>query len=74
MVHYNQDYPAGELQARMKNDMAINMATFFAQGILSGGRVSWATTNPRTRDLPFGELQLEAFFFYCFPVLVQILD
>jgi len=35
----------------------------FLLGEFSGGQVSWATSNPRTRNLTFGELQLEVYFF-----------
>jgi hypothetical protein len=35
----------------------------FLLGEFSGGQVSWATSNPRTRNLASGELQLEVYFF-----------
>jgi hypothetical protein len=34
----------------------------FLLGEFSGGQVSWTTSNPRTRNLTSGELQLEAIF------------
>ena len=43
--------PVENFKAWMKkNDMAINMATIFFLGEFSGGQVSWATSNPHTRN------------------------
>ena len=50
----------------------------FLLGESCEGQVSWATSNPRTRNLTSGELRFEAFkiyincYYYCFPILSTI--
>jgi hypothetical protein len=50
------------LLENLKHERKHDMVTLlFARGKFFGGQVSWATSNPRTRNLASGELQLEVF-------------
>jgi hypothetical protein len=50
------------MKKKKTNDKVANMARIFLLGELSRGQVAWATSNPQSRNLPFGELQLEGMF------------
>ena len=58
-LHYGQEsFGGGTLYMDEKMTRLPTWRHFF-EGEFSQGQVSWATSNPRTRNLASGELQLE---------------
>ena len=66
-LHYGQDFSGGELHKHgWENDMLANMRTFFLSWGFSRGQVSWATSNPWTKNLTSEELHLEVASLFSF--------
>jgi hypothetical protein len=59
-LHYGQDFSGGWLQAWMTKWQYCLLREVY------GGQVSWATSNPRTSNWTYGELQLNGFFSWFF--------
>ena len=58
-LHYGQESFGEELCTWMIKLHGCWRGDTSFKGEFSGGRVSWTTSKPRTRDLTSGELQLE---------------